>query len=130
MSEPLGVEILAYAPTAFYHCTHCEVAWREMGASNRIHQEQVESSLPPDLAQDYQAVSDWVREVFRLYCDQLVIKVIDVASLEGFIKTLRHNIHHYPAILIKGKKYTGSEALERASAELASLLQPGQAMAA
>ena len=130
MSEPLKVEILAYAPTAFYHCTHCEVAWREMGASNRIHQEQVESSLPPDLAQDYQAVSDWVREVFRLYCDRLVIKVIDVASLEGFVKTLRYNIHRYPAILLNSKRYTGSQALEQASAELARLLQPAQAFVA
>jgi hypothetical protein len=31
MERPLLVEIIAYAPTAFYHCTHCEVAWREMG---------------------------------------------------------------------------------------------------
>ena len=50
MEQPLLVEIIAYAPTAFYHCTHCEVAWREMGASNRIHEEQVESSLPEDMA--------------------------------------------------------------------------------
>ena len=48
MSKPLQVEIIAYAPTAYYHCTHCEVAWREMGATNRIHQEQLSSSLPED----------------------------------------------------------------------------------
>ena len=35
MTKPLLVEIIAYAPTAYYHCTHCEVAWREMGATNR-----------------------------------------------------------------------------------------------
>ena len=51
MKAPLLVEIVAYAPTAFYHCTHCEVAWREMGVSNRIHEEQTLNSLPADLAQ-------------------------------------------------------------------------------
>jgi Protein of unknown function (DUF1525) len=129
MSGPLKVEIIAYAPTAFYHCTHCEVAWREMGASNRIHKEQVESSLPPDLANDYQAVSDWVREVFRLYCDQLLVKVIDAASLEGFVKSLRYGIHHYPAIVLNDKKYTGEKALVHAADALAVILQPSQTVA-
>jgi hypothetical protein len=126
MDSPLKVEIIAYAPTAFYHCTHCEVAWREMGASNHIHKEQVESSLPPDLADDYQAISDWVREVFRIYCDQLLIKVIDAASLEGFVLSLRHRIHRYPAIILNGNKFTGDKALLDASRALAGLLQPGQ----
>jgi hypothetical protein len=129
MSKPLMVEIIAYAPTAYYHCTHCEVAWREMGASNRIHEEQVESSLPPDLIEDYQAVSDWVREVFRVYCDQLLIKVIDAASLEGFVKSLRYSIHRYPAILLNGKKFAGDRALPHASEALAVMLQPGQSVA-
>jgi hypothetical protein len=129
MNKPLTVEIIAFAPTAYYHCTHCEVAWREMGASNRIHEEQVESSLPPDLAGDYQAVSDWVRETFRVYCDQLLVKVIDAASLEGFVKSLRYSIHRYPAILLNGKKFTGDSALSHASEALADLLQPGQPIA-
>ena len=126
MSGPLKVEIIAYAPTAYYHCTHCEVAWREMGASNRIHTEQVESSLPPDLAEEYQAISDWVREVFRVYCDQLLVKVIDVASLEGFVKSLRYRIHRYPAIILDDRKFTGKKALVNAADALAVILQPSQ----
>ncbi len=46
MSKPLLVEIIAYAPTAFYHCTHCEIAWREIGMSNQAHKEQLQNSLP------------------------------------------------------------------------------------
>ena len=79
MNKPLLVEIIAYAPTAFYHCTHCEVAWREMGASNRIHEEQMESSLPADLTKEYQAVSDWVKEIFRAHCAKVLIKVTAAA---------------------------------------------------
>ena len=50
MVKTLLVEIIAYAPTAFYHCTHCEVAWRASGMTNAFHDEQVRSSLPGDLA--------------------------------------------------------------------------------
>src|SRR5688500_7655413 len=107
--KPLLVEIIAYAPTAFYHCTHCEVAWREMGATNRIHEEQVESSLPQDLLQEYQVVSDWVKELFRVHCDRVVLKVIDAASLEGVYKSLKYNARRYPAVIVNGKsKFIGS----------------------
>ncbi len=97
------VEIIAYAPTAFYHCTHCEVAWREIGVSNQIHEEQSKNSLPGDLAQDYQAVSDWVRAIFRQHGDRVVVKVIDAASAEGVFKSLRYGARHYPAVIVAGK---------------------------
>ena len=124
MSEPLLVEIIAYAPTAFYHCTHCEVAWRELGATNRIHEEQVASSLPEDLIKEYQIVSDWVKDLFRLHCDQIIIRVIDAASIEGFYKSLRYNARHYPAIIVDGKsRFIGSEMLSAASEEIAHQLE-------
>ena len=123
MSQPLLVEIIAYAPTVFYHCTHCEVAWREMGASNRIHEEQVESSLPRDLLQEYQVVSDWVKELFRMHCDGIVLKVIDAASLEGFYKSLKYHARRYPAVIISGKsRFIGIQMLSKASEEIAHQL--------
>ena len=123
MSKPLLVEIIAYAPTAFYHCTHCEVAWREMGATNRIHEEQLESSLPDDLIEDYRSVSDWVREMFRIYCDSILIKVIDAASVEGFYKSIRYGARRYPAVIVDGKsRFVGSHMLASAGEEVALLL--------
>ncbi len=123
MDEPLLVEIIAYAPTAYYHCTHCEVAWREMGATNRIHKEQMESSLPKDLINEYQAVSDWVQEVFRVHCDRIAVKMIDAASLEGFYKSLKYNARRYPAIIVDKKvRFMGSQTLQSAGDEIARLL--------
>ena len=123
MSKPLLVEIIAYAPTAYYHCTHCEVAWREMGANNRIHEEQMESSLPQDLIEEYQTVSDWVQEMFRKHCDAVVLKVIDAASVEGFYKSLKHNARRYPAVIVNGKaRFIGSQMLPDASEEIARQL--------
>jgi hypothetical protein len=123
MSTPLLVEIIAYAPTAYYHCTHCEVAWHEMGASNRIHDEQLESSLPADLIQDYQRVSDWVQEMFRVYCDAIVLKVIDAASVEGFYKSIKYKARRYPAVIVNHKaRFLGSQMLSAASEEIAHQL--------
>lgn len=120
MAEPLLVEIIAYAPTAFYHCTHCEVAWREMGASNRIHEEQLESSLPEDIAREYATVSDWVKEIFRTYCDGIVVKVIDAASIEGVYKSLRYHARRYPAVIVdRTSRFTGIASLEAAAGEIA-----------
>lgn len=130
MARPLMVEILAYAPTAFYHCTHCEVAWREMGATNRIHDEQLQSSLPADLLQEYQAVSDWVQKIFKIHCDQVIVKVIDAASMEGFYKALKYNAHRYPAVIIDGKaRFSGSQGLDAAASEIGRRLET-QAVAA
>lgn len=128
METPLLVEIIAYAPTAYYHCTHCEVAWREMGKSNRVHEEQLESSLPQDLQREYLAVSEWVREMFRIHCDRLLVKVIDAASIEGFYKSLKYGARRYPAVIINGKsRFLGSDKLEAASQEIARLLAEASA---
>jgi hypothetical protein len=118
MDQPLMVEIIAYAPTAFYHCMHCEVVWHEMGTSQKVHQEQLDASLPGDLAQEYQAISDWVAQVFDRHGDQVVIKVVDAASLEGFAKSLRYSVHGYPTVIVDHKKcFTGGD-LKRAGDEI------------
>lgn len=123
MEKPLEVEILAYAPTAFYHCTHCEVAWNEMGRTQRVHEEQLESSLPADLLQEYQTISDWVREIFRVHCDRVVVKVIDVASIEGFYKSLRYGVRRFPAVIVNGEdRFSGGNSLTSASDKIANLL--------
>jgi hypothetical protein len=81
------------------------------------------SSLPEDLAQDYQLVSDWVREMFRVHCDRIVLKVIDAASIEAFYKALRYNARRYPAIIVNGKsRFLGSQMLAAASEEIAQQL--------
>ena len=118
--EPLLVEILAYAPTAYYHCTHCEVAWREMGMNNRIHEEQLQSSLPADLIEEYAVVSNWVKELFKTHCDAILLKVIDAASIEGFYKALKYNARRYPAVIVNKKtRFLGSQMLSAASEEIA-----------
>jgi hypothetical protein len=123
MGKPVLVEVIAYAPTAFYHCTHCEVAFREMGASNRRQEEQLQSSLPPELIREYEAISAWVKGLFNQHCDEVVVRVIDAASIEGFYKSLRHNLHRYPAVIIDGKaRFSGSQSLDAAGRSVSERL--------
>lgn len=123
MGKPVLVKVLAYAPTAFYHCIHCEVAFREMGASNRRQEEQLQSSLPPDLIREYQALSTWVKELFKEHCDDVLVKVIDAASIEGFYKSLRYNLHRYPAVIVGGKaRFSGSQSLDAAARSVSERL--------
>ena len=108
--KPLLIEIVAYAPTAYYHCTHCEVVWQETGFSRNLHREQVAAALPDDMARQYQAVSDWVRQLFRAHGGRVLVKVVDAASLEGFALTLRHGLRRYPAVVVGGQaKYAGTD---------------------
>jgi hypothetical protein len=72
---------------------------------------------------DYQRVSDWVRQTFRRHCDQVVVKIIDAASIEGFFKSLRYGVHRYPAVIIEGESRFGGNALEEASQAIARRLE-------
>lgn len=119
MSVPLEVEVIAYAPTAYYHCSHCELAWNEMGFTTEVHREQLESSLPADLFQEYRLLMQWVQEILRRYCDQVSIRVIDAASPQGLWKSLRYRAHRYPAVIINGRMCSsGKDAFAVARSEL------------
>lgn len=120
--QPLLVEVIAYAPTAFYHCTHCEVAFREIGVTNGFHQEQVDSSLPPDLAQDYQRLSDWVRALLQEHCDRVVVRVVDAASFEGVVRSLRYRVRRFPAIVVDRRSRFQSGDFEAAGEEVRRVL--------
>jgi hypothetical protein len=101
---PVRIEVIAYAPTAFYHCQHCELTFEEVGFGRRIRKEQLAHALPDDLTRDYQAVSDWVRALTDLYGGRIAVRVIDAASVEGFWKSLRHGVRRYPTVIVDGKE--------------------------
>jgi hypothetical protein len=101
--KPVAIEVITYAPTAFYHCQHCELAFGEVGLGERVRREAAASALPDDLAQDFQALSDWVHELLATFGSQIRVRVIDAASIEGFVKSLRHRVGRYPAVIVDGR---------------------------
>jgi hypothetical protein len=113
--RPITVEVLAYAPVAFFHCLHCELVWEQAGVGSSYRREQLESSIPDDLKQEYQRLSDWVRRMIEVYGSKLEFKIIDVASIEGWIKSLRYRVRTYPAVIVDRKEKTFGADWERAA---------------
>jgi hypothetical protein len=106
--KPVSVQIIAYAPTIFYHCQHCELTFGEMGIGQRVRQREAAEALPADLVREFQAISDWVHALIHRYGSALRIDVLDAASIRGFLTSLRHRINRYPTVIVDGRdRWTG-----------------------
>jgi hypothetical protein len=101
--QPLSVQVIAYAPTAFRHCQHCEVAFEGLGLGERMHRAEAADALPDDLLTDFARVSDWVHGLLDRHAPHVSVTVIDAASIEGFFKSLRHGARRYPAVVVDGR---------------------------
>mgnify|MGYP001572775741 CR=1 FL=1 len=124
MPETLKIEIVAYAPTAFFHCAHCEVVWDQVGFSQGVRNEQLQSGLPEELRQEYHQLSEWVRQLMRKYGDQIEVSVIDAASAEGFVKSLRHRVRRFPAVIVGGRERVTGGNYSMAEQAIALRLAP------
>ncbi len=100
--RPVRVELITYAPAAFFHCQHCELTFDRVGVGEQLRRDQARSALPDDLLQDYQALSDCVHDLLARHGGDLQVRVIDAASVEGVWKSVRHGVYRYSAIVIEG----------------------------
>jgi hypothetical protein len=98
------VQVIAYAPTVFRHCQHCEVAFAGLGFAEKMHKAEAADALPAELLQEFQQVSDWVHSILERHGDRVKVSVVDVASIEGVWKSLRHGVRRYPAVVVDGEK--------------------------
>ena len=68
------------------------------------------NNYPEDLKEDYLYLSDWIRELSRKYGQQILIKITDAQSLQGFCKSIRYWIFRYPTFIVnKRLKYSGKD---------------------
>ena len=105
--RPIVLEIVTQVITTYDHCRHCEVFFEQAGLDKKFHQREMDE-YPSDLKEEFIKLSDWIRELTRLYKHRLVVKLIDVQSLPGIYKSVRYRIRKYPTFIIEGKEtYTG-----------------------
>jgi hypothetical protein len=116
--EAVDVQVITYAPTAFYHCQHCEIAFGQVGLGASIHREQAREALPAELLDDYARLSEVVRDLRERFGDRVRVRVVDAASLEGFFKSLRFRARRYPAVIIDGVKVSVSDDYENLVAQV------------
>jgi hypothetical protein len=102
--KPVSVQVITYAPTTFYHCQHCEVAFKEIGIGERLRRREAAEALPEDLALEFQFVSDWVHRLLERHGRRVRVDVLDAASIRGFVTSLRHRVGRYPTVIVDGQR--------------------------
>jgi Protein of unknown function (DUF1525) len=115
-SRPLQIDVVAYTPTAFYHCMSCELVWQTSTPRSADRREQLDTSLPEDLKERYQQLSDWVRRMVARHGTRLRFRIVDAASIEGWFTSLRYGIRQYPAVIVAGREKSVGTEFERATA--------------
>ena len=112
--NPLRLEILTHAPTLFFNCRHCEVALEAVDLGRGLRREQLGAALPPEMLQEFARLSDWVRRLEATHGARVAVDVVDVVSVRGFWKALRHRVRRYPAVLVQGRVEPSLDSAEAA----------------
>ncbi len=79
------------------------------GLGRKVHQEQLESGLPEDLTAEFHVLSQWAHGLPERFGSRITLRVVDAASIEGFFKSLFRRLSRYPAFVVDGRKYVGSD---------------------
>lgn len=85
------------------------MTWQVAGLGRKIHQEQLDSGLPADLAAEFHSLSEWAQGLPGRYGPRVTVRLVDAASIEGFFKSLLRRFSRYPAFVVNGTKYVGSD---------------------
>ena len=105
--KPILLEIVTKVITSFDQCRRCKLLFDQAGFDQKFHQKEMEE-YPTDLKEEVTKLSDWIRELNRLYKHRLLIRLIDVQSFLGIYKSLRYRIRTYPTFIVEGKEtYVG-----------------------
>ena len=103
MMKPIFLEIVTPVVTTYGHCRHCAPFFQQSGLQKQFDQKTA-NDYPEDLKEEFVRLSDWIRELCKLYQHRLLIKLIDAYSPVGFYKSLRHRIRKYPAFIVEKKE--------------------------
>jgi len=111
--RPVKVQVIAYAPTIFAHCQHCELTFHELGIGDRLRSEEAAQALPDDLRREYAGVSAWLHDLIHRFGRRIRVRLVDVASIEGVVKSVLHRLRRYPAVVVNGPaSYVGTDLQE------------------
>src|SRR5512139_410259 len=105
--KPILLEVVTKVISSYGQCRRCKILFDEAGFDQKVHQKEIDE-YPADLKEEYGKLSDWIRELNRLYKHRLSIRLIDVQSPLGIYKSLRYRIRTYPTFIVEGKEtYVG-----------------------
>ena len=93
-----------------------------MGLRQKVQRELMDSALPDDLKAEFHDLSEWASTLPGKFDNRVSVRLIDVASIEGFFKSLIRRFQCYPAFAVEGQRYVGS-AFSRVDALIARALR-------
>ena len=65
------------------------------------------------MKEEYLFLSEWIKELSRKYGGNILIRITDAQSFQGFYKSIRFRAFRYPAFIInKKKKYAGKDKVQ------------------
>jgi hypothetical protein len=80
-----------------------------MGLRQKVQRDLMDSGLPEDLKQEFHALSEWAHTLPTKFGNRVHVRLIDAASIEGFVKSLIRRFGRYPAFTVEGRRYVGSD---------------------
>jgi len=80
-----------------------------MGLRRKVQRDLMDSGLPDDLREEFHQLSEWAHTLPDKFGDRVYVRLIDVASIEGFFKSLVRRFGRYPAFTVEGRRYVGRD---------------------
>jgi len=80
-----------------------------MGLRQKVQRDLMDSALPDDLKAEFHELSEWASTLPSKFADSVSVRLIDVTSLEGFFRSLVRHFRRYPAFVVEGQRYVGSD---------------------
>jgi hypothetical protein len=111
----LLLEVVTPTPTEFYHCLHCEQIFGQADIGRKVRAEEL-ARYPAEIREDAARLQALLEEIFDRYQSQVHVRIIDPATPEGLLISVRHWVRRYPTFLIdRSRKVVGwdREALAR-----------------
>ena len=116
------VDVIVFAPLAFYECLDSEMIWGEFGEAYFAHRQRAVSHLSRDKANEYLALAAWVTKLQKQYGNKVHVHITDAISIEGAAKSTQYGVNAYPAMVIGHHYVYNAYQLDEASQQVAAIL--------
>lgn len=83
-------------------CNSCELIMSQAMPGEGAEERGI-NEYPPEIRQEFIRLSATIYGLVDKFPDQVLVKIWDPRSLQGLIKSIRFNAHHYPTFIINGQ---------------------------
>ncbi len=80
-----------------------------MGLRQNVQRDLMSSALPDDLKEAFHNLSQWAHTLPEKFGGRVNVHLVDAVSIEGFFKSLVRGVGRYPAFIVDGERYVGSD---------------------